>query len=74
MLADGYGWVASNHAVTGDEELAVVPWRVNSRRPAVYKAAPNLGEEDDNVLARVLFLPDQTIDSLKRTAAVGHFE
>ena len=40
-------------------------------------AAPNLGEEDDNVLARVLSLPDQTIDSLKRTAAVGligHFE
>ena len=77
VLADGYGWVASNHAVTGDEELATAPWRVNGRRSAVYKAAPILDGEDDNVLARVLSLPDQTIDSLKRTAAVGligHFE
>ena len=53
------------------------PWRVDGHRPGVHKAAPILGDEDDNVLSRVLSLPDEAIDSLKRSGAVGlagHFD
>ena len=71
VFADGYGWVASEHAVTGDEEIVAAPWRVDGHRPGVHKAAPILGDEDDNVLSRVLSLPDEAIDSLKRSGAVG---
>ena len=71
VFADGYGWVSSKHAVTGNEELVAAPWRANGQRPEVQKAAPILGDEDDNVLARVLSLPAQAIDSLKRSGAVG---
>ncbi len=71
VFADCSGWVPSVHPFTGEDELVAAPWRVDGRRPAVHKPAPILGDEDGEVLARVLSLADDEIDSLKQAGAVG---
>ncbi len=77
IFADCPGWIASNHPYTGDEELVAAPWRLDGRRPGLRLTAPILGAGDDGVLARVLSLPDEEINSLKSAGVVGlagHFE
>ena len=77
IFADCSGWIASRHPYTGDEELVAAPWRVAGRRPAVRNHAPVLGMDDEDILAKVLSLPNEEIESLKNDGAVGiagHFE
>lgn len=65
------GWVSSSHPYTGAEELVAAPWRIDGQRPGVGKHAPVLGADDRQVLARVLSLTNDEIDSLVEAGVIG---
>ena len=77
LFADCSGWIASSHPYTGDEELVAAPWRVDGHRPGLRRHAPLLGADDDDILTRILGLPDDDIAPLKSASVIGlagHFE
>jgi crotonobetainyl-CoA:carnitine CoA-transferase CaiB-like acyl-CoA transferase len=60
----------SRHPVSGVRELVATPWRVDGRRAPVRKAAPLLGESNDEVLARILGLDEAQIRAVHESGVV----
>ena len=62
--------IATEHPVTGREDVIAAPWRINGRRAPVRKTAPLLGEGNDHVLRNILGLSDEVIRQLKERKVV----
>jgi len=64
-FADLEAHVASEHPVTGRENLVAAPWRVNQRRAPVRKPAPLMAEGNTYVLRDILGRSDADIAALR---------
>jgi len=62
--------IASEHPVTGREDVIAAPWRINGRRAPVRKPAPLMAEGNVHVLRNILALSDDTIQSLRERKIV----
>ncbi len=62
--------IATEHPITGREDVIAAPWRINGRRAPVRKPAPLMAEGNTYVLRDILGLPDDAIASLKERGVV----
>ncbi len=58
------------HPVSGPRDLVATPWRFDGRRPPIRKPAPMLGEDTDDVLARVLGYDETQIAALHEAGVI----
>ena len=61
---------ATEHPITGREDVIAAPWRINGRRAPIRKPAPLMSEGNTYVLRDILGLPDAAIQSLKERRIV----
>ena len=62
--------IATEHLVTGYEEIVAAPWRVNGKRPPLRKTAPRLGEGNGYVLRQILGASEEEIAAWQREGVV----
>jgi len=62
--------LATEHPVTGYEEIVAAPWRVNGKRPPLRKTAPRLGEGNGYVLRQILGATEDEIAAWQRAGVV----
>ena len=69
-FADLETQIATEHPITGREDVIAAPWRINGRRAPVRKPAPQMAEGNTHVLRNILGLSDEVIKSLKERKVV----
>ncbi len=69
-FADLETQIATEHPVTGREDVIAAPWRINGRRAPVRKPAPLMAEGNTHILRDILGLSDEAIKSLKERQVV----
>jgi len=62
--------IATEHPITGREDVIAAPWRINGRRAPVRKPAPLMAEGNTYVLRDILGLSDEVIKSLRERKIV----
>lgn len=62
--------IATDHPITGREDVIAAPWRINGRRAPVRKPAPLMAEGNTYVLRDILGLSDEAIKSLRERKIV----
>lgn len=58
------------HPITGEGEVAGVPWRMSATQPRVRRAAPLVGEHTREALGRILGLSGEELDAHERSGAL----